>query len=111
MLVPRFQFFRDWIMTKTDVLVRLRELHEKLSAINEDLKDSNDVDEATIEALGQLVSDISVAVDSAKSESGNGADAWSPNTLQERVLNIESQHPRITGFLSELSDLLGMLGI
>ena len=44
-------------MANTELLMRLRELHEELSSINDDLKAAEQVDEETVDALGQLVTD------------------------------------------------------
>ncbi len=96
-------------MNKTEVLVRLRGLHEELARINEDLKATDDVDDKTIDALGQLVSDISEAMDKTFSE--NTSPGKIQDGLSERILTFESRHPRITKFLADATDLLGMLGI
>ncbi|MEZ6094350.1 MAG: DUF4404 family protein [Pirellulaceae bacterium] len=103
----------ETVMEKSEVLVRLRQLHEELSAINEDLRSSEEVDETTIDALGQLVSDVSDMLDNANTTLANdsGAATDKNSEIMDRVLTFETQHPRITKFLSEVTDLLGMMGI
>ena len=98
-------------MSNTDLLVRLRELHEELSTINDDLKSSESIDEEMIDALGQLVTDAGVLVDQARESRDRGDDIPARHDLIERIMQFESGHPRVTRFLSQLTDMLVMLGI
>lgn len=97
-------------MPKTELLVRLRELHEELSSINDDLRSADQVDEESIDALGQLVTDVSGLVDQAR-EVNSIEDSAGHHDLLDRISQFETQHPRVTGFLSQVTDLLAMMGI
>ena len=99
-------------MAKTDLLIRLRELHEELSSINDDLNSAEQVDEATIDALGQLVTDVGGLVDHAKEVTEEAIEEpQESHELVERIMKFETEHPRVTGFLSQVTDLLAMIGI
>ena len=100
-------------MTKTQLLVRLRDLHEELAVINEDLKSVEKVDEGTVDALGQLVTDVGMLVDRANKIAGDvdeAADSEHGDIL-DRVRQFEDEHPRVTRFLSQVTDLIAMIGI
>ncbi|QEG20432.1 DUF4404 family protein [Mariniblastus fucicola] len=101
-------------MEKTELLIRLRELHEELSSINLDQKPADEVDEATVDALGQLVTDASELIDRVKI-TANG-DAEDPidaehGVLVERIVEFDQNHPRVREFLTQMTDLLAMMGI
>ena len=98
-------------MTKTELLVRLRDLHKELSGINLDLEPGEHVDEETVDALGQLVTDVSDLVDKAKSEVARDSFTGEHKTLNERIVEFDRQHPRVREFLSQMTDLLAMIGI
>jgi hypothetical protein len=99
-------------MSKTEVLARLRQLHEDLAAINDNCKHSDQVDEQTIDALGQLITDIGQILDRDQAGSPDAsANLFSEEGLVERVQNFESQHPLVGRFLNQVSDLLGNMGI
>lgn len=97
-------------MTNTDLLIRLRELHEELSTMNDDLDTTEPVDEETIEALGQLITDVNVLVDQARETSDLEIDT-EHNDVLDRVSRFETRHPRVTAFLSQVTDILAMMGI
>lgn len=98
-------------MPKTELLVRLRDLHEELSSINDDLKSAEQVDEESIDALGQLVTDVSDLVDQAREVNLQEDKLAEHHDLLDRISQFETQHPRVTGFLSQVTDLLAMMGI
>lgn len=101
-------------MPNTELLMRLRELHEELSAINDDLKTAEQVDDATVDALGQLVTDAGGLVDQAKATNlpeVTNKDVSENHELLDQVMKFETQHPRVIRFLSQLTDLLAMMGI
>ncbi len=97
-------------MTNTDLLIRLRALHEELSTMNDDLSSSETIDEETIEALGQLITDVNVLVDQARENNGQEG-ATVHNDVLDRISRFETQHPRVTRFLSQVTDILAMMGI
>ncbi|MDG1874011.1 MAG: DUF4404 family protein [Mariniblastus sp.] len=99
-------------MQNTDLLIRLRDLHEELSGINIDLKSPDQVDDETIEVLGQLATDIGGLIDRTNDQANfEAADPSEQGELLERVTSFETNHPRVTSFLNQMSDLLAMLGI
>ena len=91
--------------------MRLRELHEELSAINDDLKTAEQVDEETVDALGQLVTDAGGLVDQAKAANTPTEVVPENHELLDQVMKFETEHPRVIRFLSQLTDLLAMMGI
>lgn len=100
-------------MSNTELLVRLRQLHEELSAINLGQEKANLVDEETVDALGDLVSDASQLIDKVKaSELAESLPLGEEhNLLTERLLEFDQQHPRVREFLTQMTDLLAMMGI
>lgn len=97
-------------MTNTDLLIRLRDLHEELSTMNDDLSSPEAVDEETIDALGQLITDVNVLVDQAR-ETNRVQDEAQHNDVLDRITRFETHHPRVTTFLSQVTDILAMMGI
>ena len=98
-------------MPNTELLIKLRDLHEELSAINDDLKTAEQVDDEAIDALGQLVTDACELVDRAKLAQAAEADLAERHDLLNRIMKFESNHPRVTKFLSQITDVLAMMGI
>lgn len=102
-------------MANNQLLIRLRDLHEELSAINIDLKSAEQVDDQTIDALGQLVTDASALVDQAKAlpsdSSENDIIKEEHQDLVDRIIKFENQHPRVTEFLTQMNDFLAMIGV
>ena len=98
-------------MPNTELLIKLRDLHEELSAINDDLRTAEQVDDEAIDALGQLVTDASELVDRAKLAQTVESDLAERHDLLDRIMKFESNHPRVTKFLSQITDVLAMMGI
>ncbi len=98
-------------MSRTEMLIRLRDLHEELSGINFGAELGEHVDQETIEALGQLVTDIGELVDQAKSAAGDEVIDNGRKSLLDRVVEFDQNHPRVKRFLAQTTDLLAMLGI
>lgn len=100
-------------MSNTELLMRLRQLHEELSAINLGQEKTELVDEETVDALGDLVSDASQLIDKVKASE---LEEFEPlgeehSLLTERLLEFDQQHPRVREFLTQMTDLLAMMGI
>lgn len=98
-------------MTDSELLTRLRGMHEELSGINIDLDDSEEVDEDTIEVLGQLVSDVGRLVDQFKEATEETDLKQEHSGLADRISEFDHQHPRVRAFMSQMTDLLAMIGI
>jgi DNA repair exonuclease SbcCD ATPase subunit len=97
-------------MSNEDVLAHLRELHDRLEGINEELGKAGEVDEETIEALGVLINDVGTLFDQAK-DIQERDHAHQQQHLQDRIAELEANHPMLTGFLSRITDVLAMMGI
>ncbi len=98
-------------MSNTDLLIRLRDLHEELAAINEDFQATQQVDEETIDTLGQMVTDASCLIDKVRASNLPVEQLEGHQELLDRIRDFESRHPSVTRFLSQMTDLLAMLGI
>ncbi len=98
-------------MSNVEILIKLRDLHEELSGINDDMRSTEKVDDETIDALGQLVTDVGVLVDQARQMSAEATDVPERNQLLSRIQQFESDHPGVSRFLSQVTDVLGMIGI
>jgi DNA polymerase III sliding clamp (beta) subunit (PCNA family) len=102
-------------MANNNLLVHLRDLHEELSGINIDLKAVDQIDDQTIDALGQLVTDASALVDQAKTLPSESATRDTiedeHQDLLDRIINFENNHPRVSKFLTQMTDLMTMIGV
>ena len=99
-------------MNEEELLTKLKVLHAELASLD-------DVDEPTREMLGQIASDINELVDrkaqraQAPEPSDDTADgnAASTSDISDRIEKFETDHPAVTRFLAQMTDLLAMLGI
>jgi hypothetical protein len=98
-------------MQNNELLVRLRELHEELSAININLDSHEQVDEATVDALGQLVTDAGKLVDQAKMGIETEKLGSEHRGLLDEVTEFDTRHPSVRQFLTQMTDLLAMIAI
>ncbi len=99
-------------MTNAELLMKLRELHEELAIMEGELSRLDGVDESTIDALGQLTTDVSALVDRANQISGSEqSEPAHEADVVDRIRKFESEHPQVTSFLSQLTDVLGNIGI
>jgi hypothetical protein len=101
-------------MSKSEILAKLRNLHEELNAINDNCKMSEQVDEETIDALGQLITDAVDMLDHpqmAEVPKGDDQHLFDHGLLKDRIEQFETDHPHVTRFLSQFTDLLAMMGI
>lgn len=98
-------------MTNTDLLVRLRDLHDNLSSINSDGKQGGHVDEETIDALGHLVTEVGQLADKSNKISDGIEVAAEHQDLLDRIVQFNNEHPSVSQFLTQMTDLLAMMGI
>ena len=98
-------------MSPNQALMKLRELHDELVGLNDNLKPSERVDEQTIDALGQLVTDLGDLVENLKESGAPDEYREQRDDLAKRIETFEARHPRVTQFLSQVTDLLAMMGI
>ncbi len=120
-------------MSKTDVLVKLRELHEELAALKSLADSGQKIDESTIELLGQLITDagemldyqkqrgiLDPASDDVRSSEGGALEQedelsselpHDSDSLLERVHQLQSEHPLVARFINQVTDLLNSIGV
>ena len=98
-------------MSNTEVLIKLRDLHQELVVINDDLKFADRVDDETIDALGQLVTDAGALLDRARELPEQEKSNVERHNLLDRVMSFKSNHPRVHRLLSQVSDVLAMIGL
>lgn len=98
-------------MPNTALLNKLRELHEQLAEINNDLGHVDQIDDETLNALEEMVAEAGQIVDQANVLIQPQDDSAKPHDLNARIEQFETRHPRVTSFLSQLTDLLAMMGI
>ncbi|MGI9519198.1 MAG: DUF4404 family protein [Pirellulaceae bacterium] len=99
-------------MANPELLMKLRQLHEELSLMEAELNRLDGVDESTIDALGQLTTDVSALVDRANQiTKADEPAAAHESDVFDRIHKFESEHPQVTRFLSQLTDVLASIGI
>ena len=98
-------------MSNVEILIKLRDLHEELSVLNDDMKSAEKVDDETIDALGQLVTDVGELVDRAKQKAEDEPEPAEASQIMDRIHRFETDHPGVTRFLSQLTDVLAMIGV
>jgi hypothetical protein len=92
-------------MNKRELLDELRKLHDELLQLD-------DVDPPTLEALGQLIGSMNHLMDQSEEPGASTADvAGLRQGIYEQVERFETNHPMVTRFVAQLTDLLGMMGI
>ena len=95
-------------MSSTQLLIRLRELNDDLTSINDRTMSTEQIEEATIEELGQLVTDLSDLVDQADFGKLTPQDR---DELFGKIRQFECDHLRVTKFLSQLTELLELIEV
>ena len=120
-------------MSKTDVLVKLRELHEELATLKSLADSGQKIDESTIEMLGQLITDAGAMLDYQNQhaildhknndsqftgdevpedmDDLSGEPAHDSDSLLERVHQLQSEHPLVARFINQVTDLLNSIGV
>lgn len=99
-------------MPNTKLLIRLRDLHEELALINDDLETVETIDDETIDALGQLVTDVGSLVDKAKhADIEDTTHHTEHQDLLDRISEFNTRHPKVSKFLTQMTDILAMMGI
>lgn len=96
-------------MSKEEMLQRLNYLHLELTEINRDLGEDETVDEATVDALGQLVTDVGGLIERANDLIET--EAHGQQQVRDRIQEFQIDHPRVSQFLTQVTDLLAMMGI
>ncbi|MDB4671466.1 DUF4404 family protein [Pirellulaceae bacterium] len=99
-------------MHATEILIRLRHLHSDLAVINDGLKEVNEVDFKTIDALGQLATDIGAVLDSVRY--GPNIETNKPKKpfeVMDQINQFKANHPRVENILLKLRQILMLIGI
>ena len=98
--------------SKSDLLARLRDLHEEFELLNENLKEGEHLDDETVNALGQLVNDVGTLVDRRNPvPEEDEPPIEEHHDLLDRIMQFETEHPQAVRFLSQVTDMLAMMGI
>lgn len=88
-----------------------QELIQNLNQIHRELQNLEDVDGGVIEALAQIAVDIRELAE-REGEQVDGQDhADQVGQLQQRVEQLEIEHPTAARFLAQMTDFLAMIGI
>lgn len=99
-------------MANEELVSKLQSMHQQLESINHDLSHVERVDDQTVDLLGKLVGDVGQLVDRAHEvkESNLESDEQS-HPIRDSIEDFETEHPRVTQFLAQVSELLASLGI
>jgi hypothetical protein len=89
-------------MPKAALLKRLDEFHAELNSVR-------DLDAESIEALQRLAGDIRNLIEGPPVEPSQGEALGA--SLREQIEQLESEYPLATRLLSQMTDVLGLLGI
>lgn len=99
-------------MANTELLNRLRDLHNQLAAVNEEIVSAKEIDDETAGALGDIVQDVGKLVDrSNEVRSPSEEEDDDHSELHDRIIKFEADHPQVTSFLTQISEVLAMMGI
>ncbi|MCH2181702.1 MAG: DUF4404 family protein [Mariniblastus sp.] len=98
-------------MPNAEILKRFEGLHDDLSNINAPAGDGAAVDPKTAEALGQLVTRAHRLAQQKSDEAAAGISPAEHHEFLEQIQQFDAEHPTIGRILSQLTDLLGMMGI
>jgi hypothetical protein len=102
-------------MTNQRLLVKLNALHAELAAIQSDQEAIAEIDDQTLKALGTLVNDVGQIIDRTiepvAADARMAAADETRHVLTDRIKEFETRHPRVSQFLSQVTDLLAMMGI
>ena len=83
-------------------------LNELLTELHDELGSAAELDQQAKEKLRGIAREIEGAV-GPDEDKGLGAEAM--NHLEEAAVDFQSEHPRLAGILSQITDTLAKLGI
>ncbi len=84
-----------------------KRLHALLVELDQELKSAGSLDARSQELVEQVLADVRQLDVPADPTEHRSAEA----RLRELVLRFESDHPRLSGAVSQVADALGKLGI
>ncbi len=96
-----------------------QKLREQLERLHAELSQTDEIDVSTQEALAAVARDLerllqrieSSAEDTPPADPADPAAQQAQTNLGMLISELEAKHPRITGVLSQLTDLLAGIGI
>lgn len=80
-------------------------LHGLLAELDRELKATRSLDAQSQELLQQVLADLPVA------QSGSSGHRSVESRLRDLVVRFESEHPQLSGAVSQVADALARLGI
>ena len=99
-------------MANTELLNRLRDLHKELADINDEMVSAQQIDDDTASALGDIVQDVGKLVSrSNEVRTASEESDEDHSELHDRIIQFEVDHPQVTSFLTQISEILAMMGI
>jgi len=93
--------------SRKDLLVKQR-LNQLLEELRSELGSTDALDDQAKEQLRGIAQEIEGAVGSDE-DKGLGSEAM--KQLEQAAVGFESEHPRLAGILSQITDTLSKLGI
>ena len=98
-------------MPNSEILKRVQNLHNDLACINDQSDGAEAVDEQTVDALGQLVKEVNSLVDRTSDQEVANISHEEHHEFLDRIRQFDAEHPTVARFLSQLTDVLAMMGI
>ena len=98
-------------MPNAEILKRFEGLHDELSKINTPGGNESAVDQQTADKLGQLVTQAHRLAQQKSEETADGISPAEHHEFLEQIQQFDAEHPTVGRILSQLTDLLGMMGI
>lgn len=98
-------------MPNSEILKRVQNLHNDLACINDHSNGAEAVDEQTVDALGQLVKEVNSLVDRRSDQVAADVSSEEHHEFLDRIQQFDAEHPTVARFISQITDLLGMMGI
>jgi len=98
-------------MPNSEILKRVQNLHNDLACINDHSNGAEAVDKQTVEALGELVKEVNSLVDRKSDKAATDISHEEHHEFLDRIRQFDAEHPTVARFLSQLTDVLAMMGI
>ncbi len=88
-----------------------KRLHALLVELDRELKSAGSLDARSQELVEQVLTDVRQLNVPAGQPAGQSEHQSAEARLRELVLRFESDHPRLSGAVSQVADALGKMGI
>ena len=98
--------------TPEDQRLQQDRLQSELSTLHQLLEDVEEVDPTTKEAMQSVAEDIRRLIEGGSTDDSASIDAWSHlgNRWRAALVDFESQHPRLTQAVDQITGLLANIG-